>query len=285
MMSQAHEFHYRVPRRSAGWRPGAHPGSSLGPGQEFVAHGRLYDWPDPRRLDLRASLREIRGDWLVTINRQRISVPVHVIADVSGSMRFGEPLSKLQIVADFVEALGHSTFRVGDPLGMVAFDSHEREDLFVPALLSRGIGMVMAEALRRCDSAASGSTGLEQAALRLAGRGGLVFLASDFHFALDRLDAALDLLAPAFVVPMIVLDPAETDPPRQTALMSVRDAETGARDTLWLRPSVRSRWRESVERRGRELEQRFAARAIRPFHIRGAFDSEALSRYFFEISA
>ena len=49
------EFHYRLPRRGRGWRQGSHAGSSLGLGQEFVSHRRLYDWPDPRRLDLRAS--------------------------------------------------------------------------------------------------------------------------------------------------------------------------------------------------------------------------------------
>ena len=79
----------------------------------------LYDRPDPRRLDLRASLRDIRGDWLVRVNRQRAAVPVQVIVDVSASMGFGSPRPKLQVVADFVEALGQSAFRVGDALGMV----------------------------------------------------------------------------------------------------------------------------------------------------------------------
>ncbi|HEY5754488.1 MAG TPA: hypothetical protein VIU34_01635, partial [Steroidobacter sp.] len=128
-MSTSREFHYRLPRRSGGWRPGSHPGSSLGAGQEFVSHVSLYDRPDPRRLDLRASLREVRGDWLVRVNRQRVSVPVHVVADVSTSMSFGAPQSKLQVLADFVTALGHSAFRVGDALGMLAFDAHERTDL------------------------------------------------------------------------------------------------------------------------------------------------------------
>jgi uncharacterized protein (DUF58 family) len=284
-MNQSHEFHYRVPRRSAGWRPGSHPGSSLGAGQEFISHGRLYDWPDPRRLDLRASLREVRGDWLVRINRQRVSVPVHLIADVSSSMRFGQHRSKLEVVADFVEALAQSAFRLGDSLGMIAFDRHEREDLFVPALVSRGAGALMATALRRCEGSAGGIEGLEEAALKLAGRGGLVFLASDFHFSLDRLDQVLDLLAPAFIVPMIVLDPAEMDPPQHDGLLAVQDAETGARRTLWLRASVRIRWREAVERRRLELDGLFATRGIRPFRVCGTFDGEALSRYFFELTA
>ncbi|HWK50325.1 MAG TPA: hypothetical protein VNR40_10590 [Steroidobacter sp.] len=283
-MSTSREFHYRLPRRSGGWRPGSHPGSSLGAGQEFVSHVSLYDRPDPRRLDLRASLREVRGDWLVRVNRQRVSVPVHVIADVSTSMSFGFPKSKLQVVADFVTALGHSAFRVGDSLGMLAFDARERRDLFVPALLSRGVGEVMASMLASCEGTA-GSDGLEEAALHLAGRHGLIFLASDFHWPLERLEGVLDLLAHSYIVPLVVWDPAEAQPPTHDGLMPLRDVESGRRSTLWLRPSMRARWHEAVERRRAELNVLFTARGIRPFYMSGEFDNEALSHYFFEATA
>jgi uncharacterized protein (DUF58 family) len=279
------EFHYRLPQRSGGWRPGSHPGSSLGAGQEFVSHVSLYDRPDPRRLDLRASLREVRGDWLVRVNRQRVSVPVHVIVDVSASMNFGSPRTKLQRVADFVEALGQSAFRVGDAFGMLAFDARERADLFVPALFGRGVGAVMASMLAGCKGGAGGIDGLEEAALHLAGRHGLIFLASDFHWPLDRLEGVLDLLARAYVVPMVIWDPAETQLPTQDALLSLRDAESGAQRTVLLRSKTRERWRDSVERRRAELNSVFAARAIRPFYVSGEFDGEAMSHYFFEATA
>ena len=284
-MSTSREFHYRLPRRSGGWRPGSHPGSSLGAGYEFVSHLSLYDRPDPRRLDLRASLREVRGDWLVRVNRQRVSVPVYVIADVSASMSFGFPKSKLQIVADFVTALGDSAFRVGDPLGMLAFDTHERSDLFVPALLSRGVGEVMASMLTSCAGTAGNSDGLAEAALHLAGRHGLIFIASDFHWPLDRLGDTLDLLAHSYVVPLVIWDPAETQPPQHDGLMPLRDVESGGRSTVWLRPRMRTRWQDAVERRREELNALFAARGIRSFYISGEFDGEALSDYFFEATA
>jgi uncharacterized protein (DUF58 family) len=281
-MNLSHEFHYRLPRRVRGWRPGSHPGSGFGAGQEFVAHISLYDWPDPRRLDLRASLQDTHRDWLVRINRQRASVPVYVIVDVSASMSFGSRKPKLHIAADFIEALSQSAFRIGDALGMLAFDAAERIDLFVPAHLSRGMGAVMAEMLRACEGGAGGASGLEQAALNIGGRSGLVFLVSDFHWPLARLGDALDALAQAHVVPMILWDSAEIQPPSHDGLASLRDAESDAMRTLWLRSRLRTDWQEAVAARRAELNRIFAAREIRPFYVDGDFDGEALSQYFLE---
>jgi len=305
MMDAPQEFHYRLPGRVSGQRPGSHPGSSIGAGQEFVSHVSLYDRPDPRRLDLRASLRGLKEEWLVRVNRQRAGASVRAIVDVSASMMFGSQRPKLHVVADFIEALGMSAFRVGDAVGMMAFDEAERPDLFIPARVSRGMGSLMGAALREAcgaggqyvadyargtraatgpaDAAGVGSAdGLEDAASRLAGQQGLVFLVSDFHWPLERLDIALDLMAHAGVVPVVVWDPAETEPPTRNALASLRDAETGARRTLWLRPRLRQEWRRSVEQRRAEIDSYFAAHAIRPFYVEGAFDADALSRYFFE---
>ena len=284
-MTAPGEFHYRLPRRLGTWRPGSHPATSLGTGQEFVSHASLYDRPDPRRLDLRASLSDIRGDWLIRVNRQRAAVPVQVIVDVSASMAFGSPRSKLQVAADFVEALGQSAFRVGDALGMAAFDSVERLDLFVPPLMSRGSGTMMASMLRQGRANGRGVAGLSQAALRFAGKPGLIFLVSDFHWPLDGLEAVLDLLAHAYVVPMVVWDSSEMNPPAQTGLLSVWDVETQSERTLWMRPALRARWLEAVAQRREALTVLFARRNIRPFFVSGAFDGEAMSRYFFEAAA
>jgi uncharacterized protein (DUF58 family) len=175
-VSEHRQFHYRLPQRIGGWRPGSHRGSSLGAGQEFVSHMRLYDRPDPRRLDLRASLRNIQQEWLVRVNRQQASIPVHAVVDVSASMGFGSRRRKLDVAAEFIEALGQSTFKVGDALGMLAFDSRERTDLFVPAMVSRGMGDTMAKLLRTCSGKAGDAAGLQDAIQHLAGRRGLVFL-------------------------------------------------------------------------------------------------------------
>ncbi|MCC8396116.1 VWA domain-containing protein [Paraburkholderia sp. MMS20-SJTR3] len=286
-MNGTAEFHYRLPMRAAGARPGSHPGASFGSGQQFAMHGRLFDYPDPRRLDLRASLRAARSEWLVRVHLQRVAVQVVAIVDVSASMQFGRRRAKLQVAADFVEALGHSAFRVGDRLGMMAFDTRERDDLFMPPRTGRGTGHLLATMLRDCASRPAGSgavEGLRRCGVRLAGRQALVFVVSDFHWPLAQLAPVLDMLVHACVVPVVVWDEAETAPPRRAQLLAVNDAESGEERRVWLSRAMRERWRDGVAKRRDELAALFGARGMRPFYLEGEFDPEAMSRYFLEMT-
>jgi hypothetical protein len=280
MMQAPREFHYRLPQRAGGWRPGAHRGTTLGAGQAFVSHARLTDAPDPRRLDLRASLRTPGDDWLVRVHRQRVGITVQAVVDVSASMRFGTPRSKLQVAADFVQSLGASAFRAGDAAGLLAFDEHWRADLFLPARHGRGIGEAMAARLAASAGGAGGIVGLQEAARQLAGRQALVFVVSDFHWPLDGLRGVLDALAHAHVVPLVLWDAAELAPPRGDGLARLADAESGRQRTLWLRPALRRAWHDAVQGRREALARAFAARGVRPVFMVGGFDADALTRHF-----
>ena len=54
----AFELHYKVPWRASGSYPGHHPSQQKGGGLQFRHHVPLLDAPDPRRFDVRASLRD-----------------------------------------------------------------------------------------------------------------------------------------------------------------------------------------------------------------------------------
>jgi hypothetical protein len=281
-MTMSQEFHYRLPHRAAGWRPGSHRGSTLGAGLEFASHASLYDRPDPRRLDLRASLRHPGGDWLVRVQQQRVGITVHALVDVSASMRFGSLRTKLDIATDFVQALGSSAYRAGDAFGMLAFDARARDDLYVPPRHSRGMGSAMAASLARSDGGAGGVEGLEDAARQLGNRRELVFIVSDFHWELARLPGVLDALAPALVVPLVVWDESEIEPPTGKPMTWLEDMESGQRRTLWMRPRLRSAWRDAVALRRAALADLCATRGVRPFFVRGEFRGDAMSAYFLE---
>ena len=187
--------------------------------------------------------------------------------------------SKLQVVADFAQALGHSAFRIGDAVGMAAFDRSERPDLRVPAWRHRGMGGMLASLLLQSRGGAGGIEGLREAAALLAGRGGIVFLASDFQWPLAGLAEVLDGLAPAHVVPLVAWNSAEVEPPSRDGLALLSDTETGRSRALWLRPATRTRWREAVLQHRAELDRLFGARGLRPFYLQDAFDGQALTSH------
>ena len=112
-MTGVTEFVYRLPGNTISTRPGSHRSNSRGSGMNFVSHARLMDQPDPRRLDLRASIANIRKEWLVRVNQQRAAVAVTAIVDVSATMHFGTECSKISVAADFLEALGYSAGGLG----------------------------------------------------------------------------------------------------------------------------------------------------------------------------
>ena len=55
------EFHYRIDAPARGHFPGHHRSRRGESGFEFRSHALLVDAPDPRRLDLHASLRDPFG--------------------------------------------------------------------------------------------------------------------------------------------------------------------------------------------------------------------------------
>jgi uncharacterized protein (DUF58 family) len=313
-MPQLREFHYRMPARVAGIRPGSHPGTSVGVGQEFVSHTRLFDSPDPRRIDIAASIRGGYGEWLVRLHRQRVAVPVYAMVDVSASMHFGGTASKLESAAQFAEALGYSAFRHGDPVGMLAFDTLERADLFMPPRHGRAAGTLMGAALRqtkprerrsadaaartnranrtnraaRATSQPPGLAGapqadaLEKAFARLAGRACMVFLVSDFQWPLDTLLDLLRGMPRVWLVPIVVWSSAEVEPPAENGWLTVHDVETGQARSLWMTDALRRTWRSRVAATRQHLVSSLAQHGMRPLFAIDGFDADALTRHFVE---
>jgi len=287
-MSASGEFQYRLPRVTGGHRPGSHDASSLGSGQRFAGHARLFDLPDPRRLDLRASLRDVRREWLVRTQLERAAIPLYAVVDISASMRFGVPSTKLERASRLVESMGNSAFRSGDPAGLIVFDAAEPDAFAIPARHSRGIGQLLGSRLRgeslppAAAPTAPHGAGLKRAIEPLTGKDVLVFLISDFHWPLDLLGPALDALHRASVVPVVVWDPAELEPPAVSGLLTLMDAETRELRTLWIGRRLRERWRLGVTRRREALEAVLSAHDLRPFPLFAEFDPVAMSRYFMD---
>lgn len=284
MTGRNSEFVYKCSGTVAGSRPGAHRSKSRGPGMNFVAHARLFDQPDPRRLDLRASLQNLNGDWLVRTYLQRSALPVKAVVDVSQSMRFGTP-GKLQVAAEFLSALGNSAHGYGDTVSLLGFDNVFREDLFLPAGKGAAMGALMADMIlgsKTNENPISDSDGLADTVDRIYGTRGIVFLLSDFHWPLEKLTKLMDALSTATVVPLVIWDKSEVRPPEPGQWLAARDMRSHHTHHLWLTSKTRQQWADNVIRRRSEITATLAEQGILPVFFEGSFNAERMSQYFME---
>lgn len=274
------EFHYRLDWRASGALPGHHRSAQIGDGVDFHSHASLFDRPDPRRLDLRASLRDPMERLLIRVFRQRAAVPVYALADLSASMGFTGRSRKLDLMAEFIASLGYSAYRSGDPFGFVGCDSDIRGDFYQPLSRAKATGADIAQRLITMEPTGVGSAGLLDAAHLTGARRALVFLVSDFHFPFDLLEQVLQALGRHHVVPVVLVDSMEFDDLPAFGIARVMDLETGRLRALLLRPSLRRRLRSAFEKRFDSLNQKFAAHGTEALWIRDEFHPDEVTHYF-----
>ncbi len=274
------EFHYAIPWRATSPHPGAHASSLPGGSEEFTGLLPFTASPNPRHLDLRASLSDPFGQLSVRNFRQRSHIPVVVIADLSASMGFRGVSDKAETLARFTASAAWSAYRHGDRFGFLAGDDHFREELTIPLRLHKGGVPGLYDRLRAAPRTGAGMMGLMAAAERLGRPRALVFLVSDFHFPLDRLDDLLATLTRHDVVPVVLWDSAEYARLPAWGLVLIEDPETGAKRRLFMRPELRARFRERFAQRRDGLAQVFRQQGRSPFFMIDRFDADALTQYF-----
>ena len=277
------ELHYRIGAAVLGHFPGRHRSTRGDSGFEYRGQAGLLDAPDPRRLDLHASLRDPFGDWKVRVYSQRKAVPVVMVADLSASMGFVGARRRLDVVADFVDSLSVSAWRSGDSFGFVGCDAAVRNQLLLLPTRARGAGARLAQTLRslRLGGPSSASAHALSSAHRHLGRQrALVFLVSDFHLPLAEVDGVLASMAQHDLVPVVVWDAIELTLTARFGLAHIVDPETGQRRLVWWRAALREQWREALQQRRDALARLFRAHRLKPLFIEGGFDADAVTRHF-----
>lgn len=273
------EFYYRLPWQVESAFPGFHASRHSGAGERFRGLSPLLRHPDPRRIDLRASLRDPFGNLQVRIMQQRSRSNVFVIADLSASMASGNKLALLRQIA---VACAWSASRTGDSFGFAACAETVRDEL----LLTRSSGLhVAAELRRRLDRLAAGGTHAESLRLvagLLPRQRTLVFLISDFFLPQPLLDATLASLARHMIVPIVIERSAEANLPDRFGLCLVRDRESGSRRLLLLTRSLRRRARDGYQRWRDSVEATCLRHGAAPFHVRDCFIATRLTDYFLQ---
>ena len=278
--SPVRELHYRAGASVLGHFPGHHRSTRGDSGFEFRGHASLLDAPDPRRLDLHASLRDPFGSWIVRVYSQRKAMPVVMVADLSASMGFIGTHRKLDVVADFVDSLAWSAWRTGDSFGFVGCDAALREDVLLPSTRARGAGSVLAQTLRTLHLKGRSASALLTAHRQLSRQRSLVFLVSDFHLPLPEVEAVLASMAHHDLVPVVLWDALEFKLTASWGLAHVIDPESGQHRLVWWRPALREQWHAAHRQRREALLDLFRRHRLKPLFIEGGFDADAVTRHF-----
>ena len=276
------EFHYQIPWRSQRYRPGYHASRQLGSGTQVGHYLPLTQAPDPRRFDVRVSLRDPFEQTWVRVYQQNSAITVFAIVDLSASMGFSGQTNKLAIAADFVASLSLSAYRTGDAFGLIGCDQQMQSDFLHAPSYSKAAGLTLSERLRHFQPDGESAEGLFAAAEWLGGRRALIFLLSDFHFANVWLVRLLMAFADHDVVPIVLWDRAEYLQLPRFGIARVRDPETGAQRTLLMRDALRQRIQARFEQRKAYLHKLFVSRGRPPLFIQDRFDPDLVTRYFYQ---
>jgi uncharacterized protein (DUF58 family) len=273
---------YRVHWRAGGVRPGAFRGVLSGPGERFRTSIPLHARADPRRLDVRASVRDPLGGVWVRDFEQKSALKVIVLADVSASMAYRGRYDKLDQVRAVAVALARTAWRNGDAFGFLAANERVQRKLALATRLNRGAADWIDRRLRGFEPGGGSARGLLDAAAQLPQRRSLVFLVSDFHWPDADIRDVLRRLSHHAVVPVVLRDPAESEAMPRHGIAVLRDMESGAKRFVWLRRGLIDSLRTQRTTRDAVLRRICAGFGCTPFFVRGRFEPAALTRHFLE---
>jgi uncharacterized protein (DUF58 family) len=276
---------YRVRWKTSSLRPGAFRGLHAGAGHRIRASVPLRENADPRRIDVRATLRDPFGGIWVRELEQNSALKVIVLADVSASMGFAGRYDKLDQLRRIAVAIARTAWRNGDAFGFYAAADKPHEALAMPARVDRGAAEWIVRKLARFTPSGDSARGLLQVVPRMPHRRALVFLVSDFHWPERDIAQIMRRLTHHAVVPVVLRDPAEVDAIHRRGIAVLRDMETGAQRFVWLRPGLIDRLRRARDLREASLQRICRVAGCVPFFVRDRFDPASLTRYFAETAA
>ncbi|MBX9861424.1 MAG: hypothetical protein K2Y42_01610 [Hyphomicrobium sp.] len=258
---------YRIIWRSRALRQGAHRSTHAGSGGVFRDLASLLEYRDPRRIDLRQTMRDPFGALHVRRFEERSQIGVTMLLDVSGSMGFSGAARKMAIAADLAQVFSASARRAGDTFALFSADETIREELCVAPQRSRAGEPQMVDAIRTYVPLRRGASGLVDAARRVGRKRNLVIVVSDFLLPEKQIEAVFEELSTHDVVPIRISDSRENAELPSWGLLELSDLETGRRRLVAMRPSLRAEWQRRIEAR-RSFFRSLAARYGRePFEI------------------
>lgn len=277
-------LNYRLIKPSTAVYPGAHLGQMVGSGQLFKRHAPLIASPDPRRIDLRASVLDPFNSYRVKVYQQQSTINVAFIADLSASMGFQGQRSKQQTLVQLLLAVADAAHSYGDSFGFIGAADTVKPQWLLPS--SQALGRVTLLAKQLQSTTLQGSAhALTQVAPFLPASKGLVFLVSDFHWPLAQCRTVLSRLQGHEVVPLVLWDAQEINDWPDWRLVSLQDLESRATRTLLMRPKLREKMAAAYAQRQKDLKNCFRGFGMEPLFLNAGFQVTPINRYFAQRAA
>ncbi len=275
-MNEIVDILYRPRGRFAANHVGAHTSSEVGGFGVFRDQGPFMRYPDARRIDIRATLRDPFGATYVRRFEQRAAVDVYALVDLSASMGFVGAADRFRVAVDLCAALAYSATRIGDRFGLFPYADALIDRSMSPATRSRRAALAAVKRLGAETPRGSSVKGVLAAAAALGATRKLVFLISDFRWSERMIEQAFDALALHDVAPIVLVDSVESAPPKW-GVLALRDSESGRRQTLLMRPALQRRWIEAEQARRRSLAHLSSRRSRAAIYVEDRLDPIDLS--------
>ena len=287
------EFYYHLNWRARSVQPGSHATRTSGGSADFQSFVPFMENPNPRRIDLRATLRTVPRQLMSRAYYERGAIAVYAIVDLSASMRFSGNGDKLQLTTDIATSVAWSALRSGDNFGLIACDDAVRADLFEPPSHRLGLPNDIYKKLSSLKSftknvnskSPATANALPLAAQQLRQKRSLVFLISDFHLSDLLLTNLLASLSQHDVVPIVLWDTAEFENIPTWGWARLQDMESEKKRALFLRPSLVRQIKAAYIDRKNLITQKCLKFGLRkPFFVEDHFNTEHLTRHLLEAS-
>ncbi len=280
-MEETSDFQYKLSGFSKSSRPGSHKSSERGSGMEFNRLVSLQQYPDPRRLDLRASFIDPYERWLVREFKQRSAVPVFAIVDLSASVRFHGLQNGKNLIAKILTSVMNSVRRYGDRFGLIGFDNKFRQDWFMPATQRVPVNFDTLNLQFPPGKTGRGHKGLMEAPNWLPKEKCLLFFISDFHISLNLLSHFFSRTISHQVVPIILEDEVEHSGYDRFGFAFLSDSETRRKKLVLLTKKFKDSLKENYRKRDQQILAICRQYNCRPAKILGDFDPKVLTEHFF----
>ncbi len=256
----------------------AHRSTIAGAGYLFHRYAPLLTHPDPRRLDMRASILDPLHQFQVRAYQQFSQFDVYLLADLSASMGYQGEYAKQRVLARFFTALARSTREYGDRFAFVGCQQHIQQRWTLPLSRHRANVTVMQQQLEHACLAGN-AQGLFAAWQYVAAQRSLVFLVSDFNFPLTQLHPLLCKLQNHDLVPVVLWDNNEYQNLPAWGLLNTQDMENGQQRLLWLRPGMREKLIAAYKQREAQLKKCFRDHGREALFLTQGFNAHTINSF------